>query len=55
MLEVMAAQIPLVMTGLPNLLPQHRAGKMKVLGITKLKRSEIAPEIPTIRRDRPRL
>jgi len=29
-------------------LPQHRAGKMKVLGITNLKRSEIAPEIPTI-------
>jgi tripartite-type tricarboxylate transporter receptor subunit TctC len=36
------------MTGLPNLLPQHRAGKMKVLGITNSKRSEIAPEIPTI-------
>ena len=48
MLEVMAAHIPLVITGLPNLLPHHRAGKMKVLGITNSKRSEIAPEIPTI-------
>ena len=48
MLEVMASQIPLVMTGLPNLLPQHRAGKIKVLGITDSKRSAIASDIPAI-------
>ena len=48
MLEVMAAQIPLVMTGLPNLLPQQRAGKIRILGITNSKRSAIAPDIATI-------
>ena len=32
-LEVIANHIPLVMTGLPNLLPQHRAGKIKILEI----------------------
>ncbi len=33
---------------LPNLLPQHRAGKIKVLGITDSKRSAIASDIPAI-------
>ena len=48
MLEVIANQIPLVMTGLPNLLPQARAGKLKILGITNAKRSPAAPDIPAI-------
>jgi tripartite-type tricarboxylate transporter receptor subunit TctC len=48
MLEVMANQIPLVMTGLPNLLPQSKAGKIKILGITVAKRSPAAPDIPSI-------
>lgn len=48
MLEVIAGQIPLVMTGLPNLLPQQRAGKIKILGITNSKRSAVAPEVPAI-------
>ena len=48
MLDVIAAQIPLVMTGLPNLLPQSRAGKIKILAITDSKRSPAAPEIPAI-------
>ena len=48
MLEVMANQINLVMTGLPNLLPQMRAGKLKILAITDSKRSAVAKEIPAI-------
>lgn len=48
MMDVMANQIPLVMTGLPNLLPQQRAGKVKILGITSAKRSPVAKDIPTI-------
>ena len=47
-LEVIANHIPLVMTGLPNLLPQHRAGKIKILGITDSKRSVLAPDVPAI-------
>jgi tripartite-type tricarboxylate transporter receptor subunit TctC len=48
MLEVMANQIQLVMTGLPNLLPQQKAGKIKILAITDSQRSPVAKEIPTI-------
>ena len=48
MLEVMANQINLVMTGLPNLLPQMRAGKLKILAITSSNRSAVANEIPAI-------
>lgn len=48
MMDVIANQIPLVMTGLPNLLPQHRAGKIKILAITDSQRSPVAKEIPTI-------
>ncbi len=48
MMDVMANQIPLVMTGLPNLLPQHRAGKIRILAVTDGKRSAVASEIPTI-------
>lgn len=48
MMDVMANQIPLVMTGLPNLLPQHKAGRIKILAITDSKRSAVAKEIPAI-------
>lgn len=48
MMDVIANQIPLVMTGLPNLLPQQRAGKIKILAITDSQRSPVAKEIPTI-------
>jgi tripartite-type tricarboxylate transporter receptor subunit TctC len=48
MIEVIANQIPLVMTGLPNLLPQMKAGKLKILGITDGSRSPVAQDIPTI-------
>ncbi len=48
MVDVIANQIPLVMTGLPNLLPQHRAGRLKILAITDGKRSAVAKEIPAI-------
>lgn len=48
MVEVMANQIQLVMTGLPNLLPQQKAGKIKILAITDSQRSPVAKEIPTI-------
>jgi tripartite-type tricarboxylate transporter receptor subunit TctC len=46
MMDVMANQIPLVMTGLPNLLPQHRAGRIRILAITDAKRSVVAKDIP---------
>ena len=48
MMDVIAAQIPLVMTGLPNLLPQQKAGRVRILGITDGKRSAVAKDIPTL-------
>jgi tripartite-type tricarboxylate transporter receptor subunit TctC len=48
MLDVAANQIPLVMTGLPNLLPLHRAGRIRILGITSAQRSAVADQIPAI-------
>jgi tripartite-type tricarboxylate transporter receptor subunit TctC len=47
-IEVMANQIPLVMTGLPNLLPHAKVRKLKILGITDAKRSPAAPDVPSI-------
>lgn len=48
MMDVVSNQIPLVMTGLPNLLPLQRAGRIRILGITSSKRSPIAEQIPSI-------
>ncbi len=48
MMDVVSNQIPLVMTGLPNLLPLHRAGRIRILGITSAKRSAVAKEIPAL-------
>lgn len=48
MMDVVSNQIPLVMTGLPNLLPLHRAGRVRILGITSAKRSSVAEQIPAL-------
>ncbi len=48
MMDVVSNQIPLVMTGLPNLLPLHRAGRIRILGITSAKRSSVAEQIPAL-------
>lgn len=46
--EVLGNQIPLVMTGLPNLLPHAKNGRLKILGITDSSRSPVAQDVPTI-------
>lgn len=48
MTEVLGNQIPLVMTGLPNLLPHAKNGRLKILAITDSSRSPVAQDIPTI-------
>jgi tripartite-type tricarboxylate transporter receptor subunit TctC len=48
MADVIANHIPLVVTGLPNLLPQQKAGRIKILAITDSRRSPVAKDIPTI-------
>lgn len=48
MMDVVSNNIPLVMTGLPNLLPLHKAGRIHIIGITSAKRSAVAEQIPAL-------
>ncbi len=48
MMDVVSNQIPLVSTGLPNLLPLHRTGRIHIIGVTSAKRSPVAEEIPAL-------
>lgn len=48
MMDVVSNQIPLVVTGLPNLLPLHRDGRIRILGITSSKRSPVAMDVPAL-------
>lgn len=45
---VLGNEVPIVFTGLPNVYRHMKAGRVKILGITELARSEFAPEIPTV-------
>jgi tripartite-type tricarboxylate transporter receptor subunit TctC len=47
-LDVIAGHIPFMMTDLQPALPYIRAGKVRVLGVTTLRRVAAAPEIPTL-------
>lgn len=46
-IDLIANQLPLGFTGLPNVVPHMKAGRLKVLAITDSKRSPLAPEVPT--------
>jgi tripartite-type tricarboxylate transporter receptor subunit TctC len=46
-IDVLSGQVPLMMVGMPSVLGHVKAGKLRALGITALKRSQAAPEIPT--------
>lgn len=45
---VLSGEIPLLVTGLPNVYAHMKAGRMKILGITESSRSEIAPEVAAV-------
>ena len=45
--DVMSGQVPLMTGGMPTALAHVKAGRLRALGITSLKRSPAAPEIPT--------
>jgi len=45
---VMSGEVPIAVTPLLAGLPQYKAGKIKALGVTGVKRSAAAPEIPAI-------
>ncbi|MGC2811521.1 MAG: tripartite tricarboxylate transporter substrate binding protein [Bradyrhizobium sp.] len=48
MLDVIAGHIPFMVMDLQPALPQMRDGKIRVLGVTTLKRVAAAPDIPTL-------
>lgn len=45
--DLMGGQIPVGVDVLSEALPQHRAGKLRILASSGAKRSPIAPEVPT--------
>ena len=46
--DVLGGQIELAMVGTPSALPYIKSGKLTAIGLTSLKRSANAPEVPTI-------
>jgi tripartite-type tricarboxylate transporter receptor subunit TctC len=46
--DLLAGQINMMFDNIPGTLTQSRAGKVRPLGVTSAKRTEIAPEIPAI-------
>jgi tripartite-type tricarboxylate transporter receptor subunit TctC len=47
MADLLGGQVPLLFVSIPAALPYVKAGKIRALGITTLKRTASAPEIPT--------
>jgi transposase InsO family protein len=48
LIDVVAGQITVMASSILSSLPQVRAGRLRPLGITSLKRSAAAPDIPTV-------
>lgn len=46
--DALGGQVQMVIAGLPPLLPQIRAGKLRALAVTQSTRTPLAPEIPTV-------
>jgi tripartite-type tricarboxylate transporter receptor subunit TctC len=45
---LVAGQVPMVLSGYPTLAAHAKEGKVKLLAINSLKRSDLAPDVPTI-------
>jgi tripartite-type tricarboxylate transporter receptor subunit TctC len=48
MIDLIAGQVQLVFSSPPTAIPQVKAGKIRALGVTTLKRSALLPELPTL-------
>ncbi len=46
--DVVAGQVPMAFTGLPQSLPYHRSGRLRILGTTGTRRTSATTDIPTI-------
>lgn len=47
-IDLVGGQIPVAVLGTSTVVPHHRAGKVRMLGVTGRKRSVVAPEVPTL-------
>lgn len=47
-IAVLGGQIPVLSTSLPTALPHARGGKLRMLAVTTAKRTELAPDYPTV-------
>ncbi|MEO8248471.1 MAG: Bug family tripartite tricarboxylate transporter substrate binding protein [Burkholderiales bacterium] len=47
--DLIGGQIPVAFDTLETLLPQHEAGKLRILAVSGAKRSPFAPKIPTLK------
>ena len=45
---LMGGEVQLLFSSVPTALPQIRAGKIRALGVSILKRSSVLPDVPTI-------
>ncbi len=48
MADLLGGQIPIMFDSLPTVLPHVQSGKLRVLGVTSLKRAPSLPDVPTI-------
>jgi tripartite-type tricarboxylate transporter receptor subunit TctC len=48
LIDVMAGEVELTFTSLPAGLPHGKAGKVRMLAVTGLKRSSLLPDLPTV-------
>lgn len=48
MIDVLAGQVPMMISGYPAAIPHIKAGKLRALAVTSAKRAAIFPDVPTI-------
>ncbi len=48
LMDTIAGQVQLTIAVIPAVLPMMKAGKLKALGVTSLKRSPLVPDLPTL-------
>lgn len=46
--DVLAGQVPMMISGVVTALPHHRTGRLRLIGTTGMKRTSATPDIPTI-------
>lgn len=46
--DVLAGQVPMMVSGLVTSLPYHRSGRLRILGTTGTNRTSATPDVPTI-------